>query len=139
MNSNYEEDYDDIWDLEEAIEEFVKTYPSKLLHFYSRHDSTWDRDFDESLNDDMNLMPIGVTLLILYGTFILGKLHPIHSRAVLAVLGLGSVMIAYVEALGLSMYFGLNKAGSHAAIPFLLLGIGLDDMFVLVAALDPEI
>ena len=80
-------------------------------------------------------MPIGVTLLILYGTFILGKLHPIHSKAVL---GLLSVIMAYVKAIGVSMYFGL-QGGPHASIPFLLLGIGLDDMFVFVAVLEPEI
>ena len=84
-------------------------------------------------------MPIGVILLILYGTFILGKLHPIYSKAVLAGLGLFSVIMAYVEAIGLSMYFGLQGGGPHASIPFLLLGIGLDDMFVLVSALEPEI
>ena len=82
-------------------------------------------------------MPIGVTLLILYGTFILGKLHPVHSRAVLAAIGLGSVMMAYIEALGVSMYFGQRNSGPHTSIPFLLLGIGLDDMFVLIASLEP--
>ena len=126
-------------DFENAIEGFVKGYTSDILSFHSLHVSTWNRDFEESLNDDISLMPIGVTLLILYGTFVLGKMHPVHSRAVLAAIGLGTVILAYIEALGVSMYFGLRKSGPHTSIPFLLLGIGLDDMFVLVAALEPEV
>ena len=84
-------------------------------------------------------MPIGVMLLILYGTFNLGKLHPIHSRSVLAAIGLGSVMMSYIEAIGVLIYFGPKESETHTSIPFLLLGIGLDDMFVLIAALEPEI
>ena len=64
---------------------------------------------------------------------ILGKFHPIHSKTLLAVGGLISVVFAYVEAMGLSHYVGIETVGPHAVIPFLLLGIGLDDMFVLIA------
>ena len=64
---------------------------------------------------------------------ILGKFHPIQSKSLLALGGLISVLFAYIEAIGLSYYIGIETVGPHSIIPFLLLGIGLDDMFVLVA------
>ena len=85
------------------------------------------------------LIQIGIVLLVFYGIMILGKFHPIHSKALLAVGGLFSVIFAYVEALGISHYVGIETVGPHNIIPFLLLGIGLDDMFVLVACIPKDV
>ena len=54
----------------------------------------------------------------------------------MAALGLLSVLMAYVEAIGITHYFGVKCAAVHAIIPFFLLGIGLDNMFVLISSLD---
>lgn len=59
------------------------------------------------------LAPIGVFLLILYGVFILGKFHPLYFKAILAIVGLISVFFAYIEAIGMGMYFGLREAATH--------------------------
>ena len=76
--------------------------------------------------------------LSLYGILILGKFHPVHSKALLAFGGLVSVIFAYAEALGVTSYLGIMTAGPHAVIPFLLLGVGLDDMFVLIACIPKD-
>ena len=85
------------------------------------------------MENDLKLIQVGLVLLSLYGILILGKFHPVHFKALLAIGGLLAVMFAYVEAMGLTSYLGINIAGPHNVIPFLLLGIGLDDMFVLIA------
>lgn len=79
-------------------------------------------------------MSIGVMCLCVYVVLILGKFHPVHSKTVLAVSGLLSVIFAYVEAIGLSHYVNLRATAMHQLIPFLVLGVGLDDMFVIVAS-----
>ena len=90
---------------------------------------------------DLKLIQTGIVLLSLYGILILGKFHPVYFKAMLAVGGIFSVIFAYAEALGMSSYLGIATVGAHNVIPFLLLGIGLDDMFVLIACIpiDSEI
>lgn len=38
--------------------------------------------------------------------------------------------------MGLSFYLGQRVTGVHNILPFLLIGIGVDDMFVIVNAVD---
>ena len=71
--------------------------------------------------------------MALYGCNVLSKFHPIHCKALLALSFVLSVHV-YVEAIRVSIYFGLKTSGVHDAIPFLLEEIGLDDMFDLVSA-----
>jgi predicted RND superfamily exporter protein len=47
-----------------------------------------------------------------------------------------SIFFAYVEAIGLGTYFGLEVNDVVAVLAFLLLGIGVDDMYVLVQTIE---
>ena len=67
---------------------------------------------------------------------IFGRSHPLRSRVALAVSGIISVGFAYLEAIGLGTYIGLKVSGITEVLPFLLLGIGVDDMYVLVLSLE---
>ena len=54
----------------------------------------------------------------------------------LACAGLVSVVFGMITSYGLCSYFGFVVSPLHNFIPFLLLGLGVDDMFVIVQALD---
>ena len=54
----------------------------------------------------------------------------------LASAGLVSIVFGLVTSYGLCSYFGFVVSPLHNFIPFLLLGLGVDDMFVIVQALD---
>jgi hypothetical protein len=54
----------------------------------------------------------------------------------LAWAGLVSIIFALITSYGLCSYFGFVVSPLHNFIPFLLLGLGVDDMFVIVQALD---
>ena len=51
-------------------------------------------------------------------------------------MGLFSVMLAMVTSYGLCSALGFSFSPLHNFIPFLLLGLGVDDMFVIVQAWD---
>jgi predicted RND superfamily exporter protein len=67
---------------------------------------------------------------------VLGRSHPTRSRAALAVCGIISIGFAYIEAIGFGSYIDLRITGIVNTLAFVLLGIGVDDMYVLVLTLE---
>ena len=50
----------------------------------------------------------------------------------LSIVGVSVVGQAILASYGLCFYFGVFYGPVHPTIPFLLLGIGVDDMFVII-------
>jgi Niemann-Pick C1 protein len=55
-------------------------------------------------------------------------------RIWLSVVGIASVAMGMILAYGLCSAFGLFYSAAHTVIPFLLLGIGIDNIFVITQA-----
>lgn len=49
-------------------------------------------------------------------------------------MGLMSVGMAFSSAIGLCSYFGISYGPVHTSLPFLLMGLGIDDIFVIMAS-----
>jgi len=79
---------------------------------------------------DVNNLIIGFSIVFIYVNFMLGKFNQVEQRGYLSLLGLGSVGMAIGFAYGVCSVMGLQYGPLHNIIPFLLLGIGIDDMFV---------
>ncbi|XP_011307702.1 patched domain-containing protein 3 [Fopius arisanus] len=58
----------------------------------------------------------------------------VRSKPWLGLLGNLSAALATVSAFGLCMYIGIDFIGINLAAPFLMIGIGIDDTFVMLAA-----
>ncbi|XP_066586753.1 patched domain-containing protein 3 [Prorops nasuta] len=58
----------------------------------------------------------------------------VRSKPWLGLLGNVSAAMATVSAFGLCMYLGVDFIGINLAAPFLMIGIGIDDTFVMLAA-----
>ncbi len=54
----------------------------------------------------------------------------------MGIVGLGCVGVAYTAAFGVGSFLGLKTTKMHNMIPFLLLGVGIDNVFVITACLD---
>jgi len=66
----------------------------------------------------------------------LGSCSPIHCRIVVCAVGLVCTQIAVLAGQGICYNWGWEKTDMHDTIPFLMLGIGVDDIFVICNALD---
>ena len=71
-----------------------------------------------------------------YSILFLGSCSPIHCRCFVGLCGLFCVILSYTSGFAICFYFGGEVAGVHNLMPFLLIGIGVDDMFVICNALD---
>ena len=81
---------------------------------------------------DAWLMAAGYTLMFTYTILVLGKMSSVEVRLYLALAGICGVFMGLIIAMGLSSMFGFPYTPMHGMLPFLCLGIGIDDMFVIV-------
>ena len=75
-------------------------------------------------------------LVAVYCIMMMGGCSPIHFRSAAAGITLLCVGLSYGASSGLAFLVGGKTAGIHNLLPFLLIGIGVDDMFVISSNID---
>lgn len=94
------------------------------------------RSFDDVINENIignyNLLFSGFAIMFVYVLIMLGKFNCVEHRVWLSLAGLTGIILGSVFCMGLCSAFGLMFTQLHNVLPFLMLGIGIDDMFVLV-------
>ncbi|XP_075219371.1 patched domain-containing protein 3-like [Lycorma delicatula] len=95
------------------------------------------RSFGDISNDimfqDIDKVMMGVFLMFLYVLFVLSKCSWLHIKIIPASGGLACVGLAFISACGICSALGISYGPVHTSLPFLLMGIGVDDMFVIMA------
>ena len=71
-----------------------------------------------------------------YSFFVLGSLSPIHFRSATALIGIGCVLLGAAAGYAVAFFVGQQASNFHNILPFMILGIGVDDMFVIVNSID---
>ena len=84
---------------------------------------------------DIYLVLIGYVAMFIYTIVMLGKVNTMEIRLYISVAGIVSVFMGLVSSVSIASMFGFPYTTMHAALPFLCLGIGIDDMFVIVQCL----
>jgi len=90
----------------------------------------------ETIGNDAIMMPIGFMIVFVYVTIMLGKFTCLEQRAILALCGLACIGLTIGFTYGFCSALNLFYGPMHNLIPFLLLGIGIDDMFVIMQCFD---
>lgn len=85
---------------------------------------------------DLNTLAAGYVLIFIYVLVNLGKLNSIEQRAWLSVAGIVAVVMGIFTSFGLAAHMGVFYSKMNQILPFLMLGVGIDDMFVIVQAFD---
>eukprot|EP00092_Neocalanus_flemingeri_P023513 GFUD01025500.1.p1 GENE.GFUD01025500.1~~GFUD01025500.1.p1 ORF type:complete len:1021 (+),score=134.31 GFUD01025500.1:157-3219(+) len=73
----------------------------------------------------------GYILVFIYVNVMLSKMNFVEQRIWLSVIGIMSVVMGMILGYGLCSLFGLFYSAAHTVIPFILLGIGIDNIFVI--------
>ena len=93
----------------------------------------------KDIEHDFSLITAAIVLVCIYTFLFLGSFSPTHCRAVVAITGLVCILLAYLSGFGLLYLCGGRTTGVHQLMPFLLVGIGADDMFVVCNAVDQTV
>ncbi|ESO85119.1 hypothetical protein LOTGIDRAFT_130973, partial [Lottia gigantea] len=89
-----------------------------------------------AISGDVAFLSAGYFVLIVYVAIVLGRFNQVEQGIYLAFSGILCVGFSIAVSFGLASAFGLEYGPLHSILPFLLLGIGVDDMFVIMGALN---
>ena len=81
-------------------------------------------------------MLVAFSLILTYSIFVLGNFSPVHMRSVASMVGLSCVGFSILSGYGIAAHYGYMISKMHGLMPFLMLGLGVDDMFVIVNSID---
>ena len=95
-----------------------------------------DQIFQFVVSSNFATLLFGFVLLFVYIFLVLGNFNWIEQRAFLSIAGMLVIGLALGSCYGLGFYLSVSFNDMCPVIPFLLLGIGVDDMFVIVQSLD---
>ncbi|XP_076280248.1 patched domain-containing protein 3 isoform X1 [Lasioglossum baleicum] len=88
------------------------------------------------LNSNMTVLCCGISLIAVYVMAMIGKCNALEQRIYLSVMGVSVIGQAILSSYGLCYYLGYSYGPIHSILPFLLLGIGVDNMFVIMQGLN---
>ena len=74
--------------------------------------------------------------MLAYTCIMLGPLRCVENRVLLSLAGVVSVMFGFIMSIGIASILNYPYTLVHAILPFLCLGIGIDDMFVIIQCLN---
>ncbi|XP_044257240.1 protein patched homolog 1-like isoform X1 [Tribolium madens] len=128
------------WASEDALEwesEFLKTiqnfkYENNLTFFYTASRSFGDIS-NATMFQDIGILCIGIFIMVIYVQFVISKFNWLEARVTLGCIGLLTVGMAFIVGCGLCSLIGVSYGPVHTSLPFLLMGLGIDDMFVIMA------
>ncbi|CAL8313382.1 unnamed protein product [Merluccius merluccius] len=122
----------DLW-----LNEFLRVFPSntslnfvKVTHFTSLSGQV---EFEANTNDVIPLFSITYVIAILFSILSCMRFDCVRNKAWVAGVGVLSAGLAVLSSFGLMLFIGVPFVMTVANSPFLILGIGVDDMFILIA------
>ena len=121
----------------DKVASLVGTLPCFEVYYSSER--SLDDAISESSGSDITLVSITFTLMITFACVMLGKfLNPLTGHSLLANAGVFAVALGILAGFGLAMWCRVPFVSMVGVLPFLILGIGIDDMFILVDELDRQ-
>ena len=132
-------EYQSVLKFEQAFLDAVLKMKSQLKFvdvFYSSARSI-DDAVNESSISDINLFLITLLFMIIFACLASGNIvDPTQGHALLATSCVIAVSYGIICGLGFGMWIGIPFVSIVGFLPFLILGVGLDDMFIIVNEFD---
>ncbi|CAC5403267.1 unnamed protein product [Mytilus coruscus] len=122
-------------DWQDAFINKMKSYSSNTLNIDFAHGSSLDEELNANISGDITLFIVTFSLMITFSGLVLFGGNSVSNRWFLGTAGVVSTALAIVAALGFVCLCGVLFASIVGTMPFLVIGIGVDDMFILLSGL----
>ncbi|XP_056155777.1 patched domain-containing protein 3 [Lampris incognitus] len=119
------------------LNEFLRVFPSNLsLNFIKvTHSTSLSRqvEFEANTKDVIPLFSITYVIAIVFAILSCLRFDCVRNKVWVATFGVLSAGLAVLSSFGMMLYIGVPFVMTVANSPFLILGIGVDDMFILIS------
>ncbi|XP_028412075.1 patched domain-containing protein 3-like isoform X2 [Dendronephthya gigantea] len=125
------------WEKEflKKMEDFDGTLECKSLVFTAAR--SLDDAINKSTGSDLKFITLTFVLMLTFACMMLGKYrNPLTGHGLLAMSGITCVGFGIAAGFGLSMLSQIPFVSIAGILPFLIVGVGIDDMFIIVDELD---
>lgn len=120
-----------------TVESVPDEFSSLSVDYFSGR--SFSDEFGGAISGDLVLVQVSYIVVFLFLGANLGKIIPgPESRWTMSLAALVMVGLSTAAGFGLSSAFGLFFGPVHSLLPFILLGVGVDDAFVIVNAFNRE-
>ncbi len=116
------------------MERLKKELESDGIEIYYASGRSYGDISAATLFQEFDKLFLGVIFMMIYMILILSKISWVELRFQLTTVGILNVGMAYASGCGLSSLF-LFYSPVHSSLFFIILGLGVDDIFVIMAAL----
>ncbi|XP_042204824.1 patched domain-containing protein 3-like [Homarus americanus] len=104
------------------------------IRVYAQAASSFGTVSDDNIWGDVKWLVVGMVMMSFFVNVTLGRRNLVQQRPMLAFLGMFSVGQAVAVSYGVCSFFGVPYCPVNSILPILLIGLGVDDMFVIMAA-----
>ncbi|XP_016281816.2 patched domain-containing protein 3 [Monodelphis domestica] len=120
---------------------FLQEFPPELqkaelqdLKVYYFTSLSRQEEFEGNVNEVIPLFSVSYFLIIFFSIISCYRLNLIISKMWVAAFGVISAGLAVLSGFGLLLYCGVPFVATVSNAPFLILGVGVDDMFIMISA-----
>eukprot|EP01059_Diplonema_ambulator_P017109 TRINITY_DN290_c0_g1_i3.p1 TRINITY_DN290_c0_g1~~TRINITY_DN290_c0_g1_i3.p1 ORF type:complete len:946 (+),score=350.46 TRINITY_DN290_c0_g1_i3:45-2840(+) len=99
---------------------------------YIRTTGQEDVEGSDSVSSDIGNLVMGYILMLIYASFILSRSRPKYSHSLLGIVSVISVGLSTFSAYGFCWYIGIKFNTVVQVLILVLLGVGVDDTFVIM-------
>ncbi|GFY66949.1 NPC intracellular cholesterol transporter 1 [Trichonephila inaurata madagascariensis] len=131
-----------IW--ESKFLDFIKNYSHPLLKVAFKAERSIQDEIERGSHSDLLTVAISYMLMFVYITVSLGEYHEcntllVESKFTLGFFGVLIVLVSVISSLGLFSFLGIPATLIIVeVVPFLVLAVGVDNIFILVQAFQRE-
>ncbi|GAB6025722.1 hypothetical protein CHUAL_011706 [Chamberlinius hualienensis] len=120
---------------ENAFEEKLLSLTDKLkyININFMTSVSLQKELDANFSEGLPYVALSFTLMLVFTAVSCMKFDCVQSKSWLGMMGALCTTLGITSAYGLLIYCGVGFTGINFAIPFLALGIGLDDTFVMIS------
>lgn len=133
--------YDKNSEVEKEIIDFLESKQSEFdqegMSIYIRTIRSIDDELSESSGGDIKYIAVSISLMCVFTTFALSKFRDVvGGHFLVGMIGIVCIMFGIGSSFGFVMSTGTYYVAFVGTVPFLVLGVGIDDMFIIIDALD---
>ena len=136
-NNEYIDPSREQWEIDVA--DSILDYDFTACKVVPYFEQAFSEEFSAAIGGDAMAYSMGCGLLILYCVIALGKRDYVHSMMGLAFCAILTVVLAVAGSYGLAAAFGLIFTPLSSSLPFLVLGLGVDDAFIIAGEFQQQI